>query len=133
MNISYNNLKSLKDCPEEVDGSIYCSYNKKLTSLEGLPKIINGSLILAVCSIDTLVGGPDEIKGNFNLSQNKLTSLKGSPKKVEGNFTVNNNEIDLLDGAPQEVGGDFLIYGNAINFTKEDIQKVTNVKGKIYV
>jgi hypothetical protein len=37
------------------------------------------------------------------------------------------------EGCPKEVGGDFDCYNNPIKFTQEDVRKVCNVKGVIYV
>jgi len=66
---SYNNLTSLKGCPEKVEGSFHCDYNK-LTSLEGCPR---------------------EIGGGLYCRENLLTSLKGCPKEVDGVFYCHNN------------------------------------------
>jgi hypothetical protein len=54
---SFNDLTSLKGCPESVGGSFFC-YNNNLTSLEGSPKSV----------------GRD-----FDCSYNNITSLEGSP------------------------------------------------------
>lgn len=53
------------------------------------------------------------VKGNFNCSYcPKLTSLEGAPKNVER---------------------DFYCHDCAVKFTKEDVERVSNVKGEIYV
>ena len=74
-----------------------------------------------------------KIKGNFSCSRNKLTSLEGCPSKVNGNFNCIYNELTSLEGCPSKVNGDFDCSRNPGNFTEEDVRKVCDVKGKIYV
>ena len=73
------------------------------------------------------------VNGSFDCDNNQLTSLEGSPKVVGGDFWCVNNQLTSLNGSPKEVGGDFCCYDNPGKFTKEDVRKVCNVKGRIYV
>lgn len=43
------------------------------------------------------------------------------------------NSLTSLKGVPGKVGGDFLCSGNKVKFTRENVRKVCNVKGKIFV
>ena len=91
--------------------------NKLLTSLT------NGSFIWT------------NIKGDFICSNCKsLTSLEGAPKEVGGDFSCFNcNSLTSLEGAPKEIGGHFRCTKCGCDFTREDVKKVSNVKGTIQV
>ena len=73
------------------------------------------------------------INEGFSCYNNKLTSLEGSPKEVNGDFSCHNNQLTSLEGSPKEVGGSFYCHNNPVKFTQEDVRKVCNVKGVIYV
>ena len=93
-----------------VGGNFYCGDNK-LTSLEG---------------------APEKVGGSFDCEVNKLTSLEGAPKVVDGDFCCNDNYyLTSIKGAPKEIGKNFIIWNPNITLTKDEILKVSNVKGKI--
>jgi hypothetical protein len=73
--------------------------------------------------------------GHFSCSDNSsLTSLEGCPKEVGGYFwCYSNSSLTSLKGCPKEVGGDFYCYNNSRKFTKEEVRKVCNVKGDVYI
>jgi hypothetical protein len=48
-------------------------------------------------------------------------------------FDVDDNELINLEGCPNKVGEIFYCRNNKIQFTKEDIHKVCDVKGNVYV
>ena len=73
------------------------------------------------------------VGGFFLCDGNKLTSLKGAPEKVGGYFSCAHNKLTSLNGAPKVVGGDFYCFGNEVEFTEDDVLKVSNVKGKIKI
>ena len=66
-------------------------YDKGLTSLQGFPKVVNGSV---------------------NLGDNKLTSLQYAPEKVTGSFDCSNNDLTSLEGCPTEIGTSLFCEGN---------------------
>ncbi len=76
-----------------------------------------------------------KVDGYFYCNFNELTSLKGCPEYVGGDFLCGFNNLTSLQGAPKEVGGDFLCRSQKsdVKFTQQDVKKVSNVKGKIYV
>ena len=39
--------------------------------------------------------------------------------------------LKSLEDAPKKVGGDFNCYGCLLRFTKDDVKKVSDVKGEI--
>ena len=107
-------LTSLEGAPEKVGGDFFCNDCVSLKSLEGAPKEVGGSFFCNYCA--------------------SLTSLEGAPKKVSGNFYCNYcTSLTSLEGAPKEVGGDFSCGYCKNIFTKEDVKKVSNVKGTIDV
>ena len=63
-----------------------------------------------------------------------LTSLDGAPKEVGGNFMCHNcTSLTSLKGAPEKVGWNFNCVHCKVEFTEEDVKKVSNVKKQIYV
>ena len=111
VNLSQKNIKKLPVKFNIVKGSFLC-YNNYLTSLEG---------------------APNKVGGTFTCWNNQLTSLEGAPKEVGGDFWCGYNQLTSLEDAPKEVGENFECHNNPGKFTEEDVRKVCNVKGKIYV
>ncbi len=108
---SYNNLTSLENCPKTVGGNFGCGFNN-LTSLEGAPSSV----------------GED-----FDCNDNHLTSLEFAPKTVGRNFDCSYNYLTSLAGAPKIVDKDFHCRNNTLQFTKDQVRAVCDVKGKIFV
>lgn len=123
--LDYNNLTSLKNCPEYVGGDFSCG-NNNLSSLEGIPKYVGGSLylhsnfltdldfmpntvggsiLLNSNRLTTLKGLPEYVSGNLDLDSNELNDIVGSPKVINGNFNINFNDVTSLNGGPKKVGG----------------------------
>ena len=119
-----------------VSREFNCWGCKSLTSLEGAPKEVGGDFICWGCkSLTSLEGAPEKVGGNFSCNNcASLTSLKGAPKNVGGDFNCYCcDSLTSLKGAPEKIGGDFNCSDNDMKFTKNDIKKVSNVKGKIYI
>ena len=77
--------------------------------------------------------GSIDVQGNVYLSDKELTELPLTFGKVSGDFSCSYNQLTSLEGAPKEVGGDFNCSDNKAKFTKEDVRKVSKVKGNIIV
>ena len=141
---SDNKLTSLKGAPKKINGDFYCRNNKlttlegspqvsgdfvcysnELTTLEGGPVIVKGDFMCNGNNLTTLKGGPKIVGGSFYCNSNKLITLEGAPKEVRGKFDCSDNELISLKGAPQLVGHEFHCMYNPVNFTEEDIKKVT--------
>ena len=150
-NCSYNKLTSLKGAPKSVGGNFVCEDNK-LTSLKDAPKVVGGNFECGLNKLTSLKGAPNEVGGDFSCYYNELTSLEGAPKvvgrsflcyhseltslkgapnEVGGDFYCGYNKLTSLKGAPNEVGGNFYCFDNEVEFTEDDVLKVSNVKGKI--
>jgi len=96
---------------EEISGDFDCVATD-LINLKGVPKIINGNFYCYRSHLTSLVDGPNIVTGDFDCSYNKLTSLEGGPSTVGGSFSCSNNTK---------------------KFTEEEVRKVVDVKGKVYV
>ena len=131
-----DSLKSLERAPKEVGGDFNCSMCNSLISLEGAPKEVGGDFSCEWCnSLISLEGAPEEVGGGFYCTTCKsLISLEGAPKEVGGYFNCGYcNSLTSLEGAPKEVGRGFYCIKCGRYFTQEDVKKVSNVKGIIYV
>jgi hypothetical protein len=108
-----NNLTKIPVKFGVVGGNFSCSYNQ-LTSLEGAPQTLGG---------------------DFYCSRNNLTSLEGSPQTVSGDFDCSRNNLTSLEGAPKTVDVSFFCeyQKSGVKFTEDDVESVSNVKGRIYV
>ena len=129
-----------KDGKFEVSSNEYVGVkNKHITSLTNGLFIwtnIKGYFTCIDCGLLTsLEGAPKEVGGKFNCNICKsLTSLEGAPEEVGGSFYCYDCKLlKSLKGAPKKIGGDFNCSDNDMKFTKNDIKKVSNVKGKIYI
>ena len=100
---SFNQLTSLEGAPNTVDGSLYCGGNQ-LTSLEGAPQTVGGHFICYYNQLTSLEGAPKTVNRDFNCSNNQLTSLKGAQTLVCGSFDCDSNPLKSLVGAPESVG-----------------------------
>ncbi|MCG3175395.1 MAG: hypothetical protein MOGMAGMI_00324 [Candidatus Omnitrophica bacterium] len=127
-NCRYNQLKTLKGCPEVVNGWFDCSYNN-LTTLKGCPEVVDGSFFCSNNQLTTLVGCPKVVNGRFDCSHNNLTTLEGCPKVVNGWFDCDNNQLTTLVGCPKVVDGSFSCSYNKLT-TLEGAPKL--ISGKFY-
>lgn len=99
----------------EISGNFYCS-RSRLTTLEGLPEVIGGSLYLPLCYyLQSLEFCPKKIGGDFYCSSNNLTSLEGCPEIINGDFDCSVNKLQSLKFCPKEVMGDFDCHSNELN------------------
>ena len=126
-------LISLVGAPEEVGGNLLCSGCHSLTSLEGCPKKVK-SIDCSVCkNLKSLEGCPKELKLFDCTYCESLTTLKGGPEKVEDSFLCSGcHSLTSLEYAPKKVGDSFYCSNCKSQFTKNDVKKVSDVKGKIF-
>ena len=113
-----------------------CKGCSSLTSLEGSPNRVDRNFNCSWCeSLKSLEGAPKEVGGYFNCEYcTSLTSLKGAPKEVGGNFDCEYcTSLTYLEGSPEEIGGGFYCAKCEHYFTREDVKKVSNVKGTIEI
>ena len=76
-------------------------------------------------------------KGNIEVKNKLITSLTNGSfiwTSIKGDFICSNcKSLTSLEGAPKEVGGVFCCAACYKKFYKEDIEKVSNVKGGIKI
>ena len=75
--------------------------------------------------------------GDIEVKNKSITSFTNGSfiwTNIKGNFDCANcYSLTSLEGAPKEVGGSFRCGRCKVKFTEEDVKKVSNVKGMIYV
>jgi hypothetical protein len=74
-----------------------------------------------------------EVFGYFDCDDNNLISLEGCPEMVMGNFYCANNKLTSLEGCPEFVKKDFHCEDNKVQFTREYVEKMCNVRGFIKI
>ena len=127
-------LKTLEGAPKKVGRYFYCRSCDALKTLEGAPKEVGEYFVCENCkSLESLEGAPEIVDDFFSCSHcASLTSLKGAPKEV-GDFNCTNcKSLKSLKGAPEIVNGCFDCRYCGVQFTEEDVKKVSKVKEKIY-
>ncbi|MBI1812622.1 hypothetical protein HY285_01490 [Candidatus Peregrinibacteria bacterium] len=80
-----------------------------LTSLEGLPAIIHGSLTLNVTGINDLHGLPHQIDGSLNLANSVVPSLQGIPAKIGKDLNLSSTGVPGLQRISREIGGNLIL------------------------
>jgi hypothetical protein len=120
-NIASNDLSSLEGCPKIINGTFDCSDNKKITSLKGGPETVMSDYNAKSCSLKDLEGAPEDlVNGRFNISGNLLESLEGSPKRVSS-LDCSSNSLKTLKGCPEEIGGSYVECSNNDLYTLESL------------
>jgi hypothetical protein len=114
-NCGWNQLTTLKGCPDEVGGLFACTGNK-LESLDYCPKKVGESFFCGHNKLLSLKGIQKHIKGDLDCSDNKLVWLKDGPEKVDGSFNCENNRLwrNGLKGGPKEIGRHYNCAGNQL-------------------
>lgn len=123
------NLTSLQGLPKKIGGSINCSHNQ-LTSLAGSPEKVFMDFDCSHNQLTSLEGGPKHIYEDFACSSNDLNSLEGGPIIVMGWYTSWHNPIQNLNGLAKKIKNLDIRFGD-IRFTESDIPSDTLIKGKI--
>ncbi len=131
--IDKKNLTIFKNL-KHVNGDFYCSFNG-LTSLQGCPQKVEGSLNVDFNILKSLQGGPKYVGELYNCAYNNLTSLYGSPQIIYDNFDCSFNKLTSLQGGPKQVNVNYECQQqiNGHMFTVEYVENICNVVGKIYV
>jgi hypothetical protein len=132
LNLSGRQLSEFPIYLPNINGDFDCNSNN-LTSLKGSPKEVHGHFTCSSNRLKNLSFAPTVVDGNFDCVDNRLTSLKGAPTNVGWNFDCSYNLLNSLKWCPKKVEGDFNCSNNVKKFTKEDVQSVCDVKGKIIV
>jgi len=103
-------IKSLKGCPEFVQGNFNCIYCGNLKDLTGSPVFVKGNYSVSFCALKSLKGAPVTVGGDFICKRgNYLKNFKGGPVEVGGDFIVSGFDLTSLKGMPKKVGKNVFI------------------------
>ena len=96
LDLSNNDFITLDGSPKILDGSFYCNSNK-LKTLKGSPEIVKGHYSCDYNNIENLEGSPNTVK-SFSCTSTKIKTLKGFPKTIiSSNFECLRNQYTLTD------------------------------------
>ena len=87
---------------DEHDGDLDIP-RQNLTSLEGCPKIINGSFYCSVNNLESLVGGPEKVKASYFCDNNQLLSLDEIAFYIGNNLSFEGNPIESIAGIHKKI------------------------------
>jgi len=105
-------LTSLEGLPKRIEGDLYINFAYKLTSLKGIPDYIGGNLVIESTSITNLEYFPKYVGSNITFISNKLTSLKGIVNKVNGFLKIEKEKhLKSLEGGPEYVDKNLNLSG----------------------
>lgn len=124
----FNNLKSLENSPEIVEGGFNCSENQ-LTSLKYGPKEVY-SFDCSRNLLKDLKFSPKKVKGIFDCSQNQLRTLEGAPRQVKA-FDCSHNYLKNLDFLPNAIEEYLVCVNNRFEMTSNEL--IEDIKRKCYI
>ena len=112
----FNNLRSLKGCPEHVSGSFSCSFNE-LLSLENSPEYVGKSFNCNNNSLFSFKGISNYIGGDIELVHNKIKTFQYFPNL--------NEDINLFDNHINELWNlfeneDYIEYFNELDIIQDN-------------
>jgi hypothetical protein len=111
-----NGVTSLKGMPRVVDGNVSIAYCSTLCSLHGCPEEVTGDFKCSHCTNLTSLDGVCKSIGHcISLNDCALTSLEGLQSHVYGDLYVHNNQLTSLAGAPEVVDGTFCADCNLLS------------------
>ena len=88
-------LRSLKGCPQRVDGDFCCNHNH-LTTLEGGPTWVGGYYMVRHNKLENVDNIAEHIGGSLGLENNNLAGLHNIHKHlkfIKGNIYLANNPV----------------------------------------
>jgi hypothetical protein len=118
----------------DVHGDVNIT-DKNLTKIPVKFGVVDGYFDCSDNQLNSLEGAPQTVDRDFYCNDNQLKSLEGAPQTVDGGFYCYKNQLKSLEGAPQTVGRHFDCRNQKSRkkFTEDDVESVSNVKGRIYV
>ena len=118
------NLMSLEGLPKKLNGGLIIRRNKNLTSLSGCSNEINGNFECNECNLHSLIGAPNKIDGDFNCSDNPhLSSLEGMTQEGIYDLEIRNTGITSLKGIARQVEGNIYLENNKNLSSLKNIHK----------
>ncbi len=96
---------------KHVGESLLCSFNPKLTSLEGCPEEIYEDFDCQYTKLTNLIGGPQKVVGDYNCSRAKLVSLEGVASYIGRELNFSSNKIKNLYHFPTDYSNEIFFHG----------------------
>ena len=124
--LSDNNLKNLKNCPQYIDGAFYC-IESNLRSLEGGPRVVAGVYNVSSNNLSNLVGSPDEVYELIVSANQPLTTLEGCTQSLVS-FNASHCGLKNLIGGPTTILPN-TIKGHAQLYKVDNNPKLTSLQG----
>ena len=87
---------------KKLEGDVFLNENF-ITSLEGCPEEVGGTLLLGECTLKSLDGCASKVGKNFDCSMNSLKTLEGGPEYVGGYYDCSGNELVNMTGMSENV------------------------------
>ena len=100
-----------------VQDNFYCD-EKRLKSLIGFPKRIDGMLDISINQLKNLNYCPEYVSEEFFCEQNHLTSLKGISKYIGGDLYAQQNDLTSVEGLQQHFFGNISLHDNNLTSLK---------------
>lgn len=121
----WSDIKKLPIQFNEVFGYFSCS-NGSLTTLEGVPKVVQGDFNCSSNNLGSLKYAPEFVKGDFNCSRNRIKNFDFATTEITGSLICRNNPIEHFNHFQMNVK-DTIIHSadhenEKIPFLKESYQ-----------
>lgn len=126
-------LESLEGCPKKVQGDFDIRWTN-IKSLKGCPEYVGKKFMCDFCNyLETMEYAPNYVGDSIWLYFcRELKSLKGLPNKINGDLYFNDcPNIKSLDGIPSNIKGSLFCKHCGEKFMKRDIKKRCTVGEKI--
>jgi len=124
-NFNLRECRTLKGCPQIVEGYFSCKECISLKTLEGAPQEVGWWFSCSGCpSLTTLEGAPQEVGGSFDCDDcSSLISLEGCPTEIGDDFWCRNcPQLRSLSGAPRIKRGHHQFFSNLPKVPMEELE-----------
>lgn len=132
------NLLKQKDIynwsPITYRGNFYCQ-NNELTSLEGMPENVIGTVDVENNKLSSLIYSPLSIAKSFICKNNFITSIENAPKYVKEDFDISNNKLTTLKDIEKHIltiKGKLILSNNPIKASISGVLKIRELQGVTY-
>jgi len=96
-----------------------------LTSLEGFPSRVKGSLFITHNNLKNLINGPEQVEMSYGADFNKLETLEGISHTIGTSLYLNDNRLKSLEYIPKEIFGSLIIYNNPLETIEHFPEHIT--------
>ena len=124
--LNNNRLVSLEGLPTDIIYGQLDVSNNNLNSLKGSPKVIKGDFSASDCFLTTLSGGPEVVDGNYTVVNNDLRNLDDLAKSISkdlyiwdqrSNAKFNDKEIRRISHIGGSILSDSTDYSDYVDYS----------------